>query len=255
VLKNNKPHLSVIIPVFNEDDFIVQCLDAFAKQTVQPDVIYIIDNNSSDSTVAKAQQYANVTVLQEPVQGICATVKKGFDYATRHDGLMLRCDADCRPNPDWIEKVVNLYQQNEGIVAITGPGVAYETSPLKAALIDWFYMKPYFLFVGLAMGQPPLFGSNMTISASAWRRLGTATHLSSHQNIHDDIDISFHLNDLGERLYDPTLLMPMSARPFRSIAKMNQRYMAGFRSIFIHWPKMAPWNIYRQKIRSRLGLS
>lgn len=41
--------------------------------------------------------------------------------------------------------------------------------------------------------------------------------------------------------YRKNLRMPISARPFRSPHKMPGRYMAGFRSVFLHWPEQAPW--------------
>ena len=245
-------HLSVIIPVFNEENFIIPCLDALARQTVQPDVIYVIDNNCSDATVRFTKKYSNVTVIRQSVQGICATTQKGFDYAARHSGIMLRCDADSRPSADWVENIVDLFEHNDDVISVTGPGVAYDTSVIKKSLISWLYMKPYFLFVGLATGQKPLFGSNMAITASAWKQISPHTHLQNHQNIHDDIDISFHVSKIGKILFFPSLKMPISARPFGSVVKLNKRYVAGFRSIFMHWPELAPWQKYKKKILAKL---
>jgi glycosyltransferase involved in cell wall biosynthesis len=234
-------HISVIVPVFNEEKLITACLDALSKQTRQPDTIYIVDNNSTDSTVEIAKKYEHVVVIKESVQGICAAAKKGLDTGAAKGGILLRCDADSRPPSDWLERVMTAFESNPETIAVTGPGVPYGVPKFLQTLFRLVYMKPYFVFVGLALGNTPLFGSNFAIRAETWQSVSSKTHLSVHQDIHDDIDISYHIRDLGGTFYDPSLQMPISARPFRSIIKLLRRYKIGFKSIFIHWPEQAPW--------------
>jgi glycosyltransferase involved in cell wall biosynthesis len=234
-------HISVIIPVFNEERLITACLDALMNQTKLPDSIYIIDNNSTDATISIAKKYPFVIIIQEPVQGICAATKTGLDTAASHGGLLLRCDADSQPPIDWVETVVASFNDSTDIIAVTGPGVPYGVPKLLQWLFDLAYMKPYFKLVGLALGGTPLFGSNFAIKADIWQTVSSKTHLATHQDIHDDIDISYHIRSLGRTNYDKSLRMPISARPFRSVPKLARRYKAGFKSIFIHWPQQAPW--------------
>jgi glycosyltransferase involved in cell wall biosynthesis len=234
--------VSVVIPVYNEEDYIKACLDAIARQTRLPDAVYVIDNNSTDDSMAIARTFPFVTILQQPVQGICASAKTGLDVAAENGGLILRLDADCRPYQNWIKDISKVFEHDSSIVAVTGPGRAYDAGLVLSFLINWAYMKPYFLFVGLALGQKPLFGSNFAIRADSWRNISPTTHLAAYQNIHDDIDISYHVIKEGRIAYRNRIYMPMSARPLRaSLPKVITRYNAGFRSIFIHWPQQAPW--------------
>lgn len=235
-------HVSVVIPAFNEAAMLPRCLRALQNQSRPADAIYVVDNNSTDDTKEIAQRYGAI-VVAEKVQGICASTHTGLEAATKHNGLILRCDADCRPDERWIEQVEEVFNNHPDIHAVTGPGIAYDVSRPKAALIDLLYMKPYFLFVRRALGYTPLFGSNFGITAVAWKQASATTHLRSHQNIHDDIDLSYHIKGTIE--YVESLKMPISARPFRSIRSMVERYKAGFRSIFIHWPEQAPWKNIR----------
>lgn len=231
-------HISVVIPAFNEAALLPHCLRALQNQSRPADVIYVIDNNSTDETKTIAMSFGAI-IIPESVQGICASTYTGLDAAMQHDGLILRCDADCRPSENWIEQVEEVFERHPSTHAVTGPGIAYDTSPLKATLIDFLYMKPYFALVRLALGYTPLFGSNFGITATAWKHTRSTTHLPSHQNIHDDIDLSYHIK--GEIEYVDNLKMPISARPFLSVRSLIIRYQAGFRSIFIHWPEQAPW--------------
>lgn len=239
----HESNISAVIPVYNEEHILGECLDALSRQTMRPHVVYIIDNNSTDRTVAIAQRYSFVEVLSEQTQGICAATKKGLDTAAKNGGIILRLDADSRPVADWIERMATFLRHHESFVAITGPGVAYDEPALSKIFFSLFYMKPYFLFVGIALGQQPLFGSNFGIRAASWASISHKTHLSSHQNIHDDIDISYHLSEQGRIKYEHTIKMPISARPMHApLSSLVSRYGAGFRSVFIHWPQQAPWN-------------
>jgi glycosyltransferase involved in cell wall biosynthesis len=239
--------ISVVIPVYNEENFIKACLDSLAKQTHLPDAVYIVDNNSTDNSIEIARSYSFVSIIHEPIQGICAATKKGLDEAAKNGGIILRLDADCRPYSDWVQRMMTILNNDASAVAVTGPGIVYDTNPFMQTLITLFYMQPYFLLVGLALGRKPLFGSNFAIQASTWLQINNKTHLSSHQNIHDDIDISYHLETMGKIIYDHTLHMPISARPFKaSFLILLKRYSAGFRSIFIHWPEQAPWKNWRK---------
>src|SRR6185437_1716246 len=58
--------LSLVIPAYNEERYIKHCLDAIASQTVTPMEVFVVDNNSTDSTAAIAKNYEFVQVLSEP---------------------------------------------------------------------------------------------------------------------------------------------------------------------------------------------
>lgn len=240
--------IAVVIPAYNEEHFLKQCLDALDTQIVKPDVVYVVDNNSTDGTARIAKSYSFVTVLKEPVQGICAATKRGMDEAGNTSDIILRCDADSRPNRDWIEKTMHAFRSSRSIGAVTGPGIFYDTSKWKAVFFYVTYMLPYFLSVGLAVGKVPLFGSNMAIRADVWREMSNKTHLTDRQDLHDDIDMTYHLPETTRVKYVAGLRMPISARPFRSLRSMKKRYTAGFASVKAHWPEHSPVSVYKRKL-------
>ena len=45
-----KPTISIIIPVYNRASLVIRTLDSIAAQTLQPDRIIVVDNNSSDGS-------------------------------------------------------------------------------------------------------------------------------------------------------------------------------------------------------------
>jgi glycosyltransferase involved in cell wall biosynthesis len=251
----NTERIAVVIPAYNEEAYLRYCLDALSVQTVQPDTVFVVDNNSTDATAEVAQSYAFVTLLHEPVQGICAATKHGLDVAGQTHDILFRCDADCRPEPNWIEKVLSTLNEGSDIGAVTGPGIFYDTSRWKAAFFYSTYMLPYFWSVGLAAAKVPLFGSNMAIKAEAWKYISIQSHLTQRQDLHDDIDMTYHFPEAYKIRYERRAAMPISARPFRSLRSMKKRYEAGFASVKAHWPEQSPYVLYEKKVRKLLSLS
>ena len=54
---NSKSTISVVIPVKNEEDKIVQCIEAILNQTLKPYEIILVDGYSTDSTIENIKKY------------------------------------------------------------------------------------------------------------------------------------------------------------------------------------------------------
>ena len=115
----SEPRVSVIIPVFNDPDRLKICLQALQDQTY-PKAQYevIVVDNGSDRSVEP--------IVAEFSQAQAAFEARRSSYAARNKGLSLAggdvvafTDADCIPDPDWIERgVVRLLSEpNIGLIA------------------------------------------------------------------------------------------------------------------------------------------
>lgn len=215
------------------------------------DEIIIVDNNSTDRTVAIAESY-DVTILHEPLQGIGFASQAGYTAAS--GDIIVRCDADTIAPADWLERIEALFaSRTESAVAVTGPGKFYDINPLLGSAMQVTYMYAYFILVGSALAQYPLFGSNFAMKRSAWLQIHNDTHLH-RSDIHDDIDLTYHLMNIGQIVYDRSLQVGISSRPLFQAKGMHTRMLRGITSLVIHWPSAAPWRLYRRHIRNRLNL-
>ena len=97
------PVISVIVPVWNDERRIGQCIEALKRQSLDPDLfeIIIVDNGSTDSTAAVVSGYADVVLLQEPQPGSYAARNRGL--ARARGEYVAFTDSDCAPERDWIE--------------------------------------------------------------------------------------------------------------------------------------------------------
>lgn len=228
--------LSVIVPAHNEEGHINACLERLFAQTIKPYEVIVVDNNCTDSTINLAQKWPT-KIVSELNQGIGYAASAGYD-AARGD-IIVRCDADSRVASNWLERIQNI-MSDTSTIAVTGPAYFYDAPRAVDVTARRLYIDAYFMTVGAALGQTPLFGSNCAFRRSVWQKISNDVHRSNN-DIHDDIDLSYHISPLGHIKFDADLVVGISARPFKSVRGMRKRYARGYKSIVMHWPEQAPW--------------
>ena len=86
-LAANPPMVSVIIPVYNQEKFIDNCIESLKKQTIGFDSIQmlLINDGSSDESLSICQklanQYDNVVLLNQENKGVSAARNAGIKRA------------------------------------------------------------------------------------------------------------------------------------------------------------------------------
>jgi glycosyltransferase involved in cell wall biosynthesis len=223
--------VSVVIPARNDAVMLAACLRALAAQTRAPFEIVVVDNGSSDDTAAVAAA-AGARVLHEPVRGIFPASATGFDAVA--GDVIARLDADSVPPRDWIERIASAFDHSPTLSLLSGPGDFYGSSPTVHWLAETLYIGGYVWFVGLLLGHPPLFGSNMALRTTAWQRLRTTVHREL-SDVHDDLDITIHVAPDMRVRFDPTLRVGVSARPFSTFSGFARRIDWAFGTLGLNW--------------------
>lgn len=87
---------SIIIPTFNSEAFLENCLNSIYCQTFKNYEVVIIDGKSTDSTLNIIKQYSgkieNLKLISEPDKGIYDAMNKGVKVATGKYLLFLGSD-------------------------------------------------------------------------------------------------------------------------------------------------------------------
>src|SRR5688500_16557997 len=102
-------HLSIIIPAFNEERLIEQCLKSIYASLAANNKpgftseIIVVDNNSTDNTATLAKQ-AGVRVVFEPINQIGRARNTGAAEAT--GDWLLFVDADSVLNPELLADIL-----------------------------------------------------------------------------------------------------------------------------------------------------
>lgn len=100
--------VSVIIPVYNAEKYINQCLDSIVGQTLRDIEIICVDDGSSDRSLEILREYQErddrVKVIEQPNGGAGAARNNGLRHATGEYLSFL--DADDFFEPDMLEEAV-----------------------------------------------------------------------------------------------------------------------------------------------------
>lgn len=233
--------VSVVIPALDDAPMLAKCLEALATQSRPADEIVVVDNGSTDDTAAVARA-AGARVVDEPLRGIFPATSTGFDAAT--GDLVARLDADSVPPADWIERIVATFEADAELSWLSGPGDFYGSTRVVHWMAETFYIGGYVWFVGLLLGHPPLFGSNLAFRAQAWRAVRSSVHRGMRE-IHDDLDLAIHVQP-GQRVrFDKGLRVGVSARPFATISGFRRRIDWAFGTLALN----ARERSYRQRRR------
>jgi glycosyltransferase involved in cell wall biosynthesis len=194
-MPNKTLTLTIVIPAHNEENQIKACLDSIAAQTTLPDEVIVVDNNSSDETARLARGYGFAKVIKENRQGVVYARNTGFNQAS--GSLIGRIDADTVLPADWVENLLNFYQETGA------PSYFAVTSPSRFRnYFSWFWYAmhrlTYFWPSRLLMGHTTLVGSNMAISAALWKAVKNDVCIRT--DIHEDMDLAHHINQLGTKI-------------------------------------------------------
>ncbi len=99
--------ISVIIPVYNTEKYLPRCIDSLLKQTFTDYEVILIDDGSTDNSLAVCQSYAamdsRIIIIQSKHLGVGAVRNLGLDNAKGK--YIMFCDSDDYVEPEWIEEL------------------------------------------------------------------------------------------------------------------------------------------------------
>ncbi len=195
---------SIVIPAYNEESYLPDCLSNLLSQKEKPYEIIVVDNASKDKTSQIAKKFG-VKVVLEKRQGTSFARNKGFNIAKGE--IIARVDADTKPPRDWLFNIKRHLKSNPKTFALTGPIIFYDL-PFKTTLFSKAYLKASKLISGFYY----LLGPNMVLKKDAWEKVKDEVCLDDSK-VHEDIDLSIHLAKKGiEIAYDPKIINYISGR-------------------------------------------
>lgn len=223
--------ISVVIPARDDAPFLRTCLHALSRQTRAPDEIIVVDNGSSDDT-SEIARAAGARVIFEPETGILRASAAGFDAARGE--IIARLDADSVPPTDWVERVERMLGAASAPAIVTGPGDFYGGGVVTRWLGRVVYIGGYFWAVGRLLGHPPIFGSNFAMHREVWASVRSKVHRTVRR-VHDDFDLAIQLEPEITIVYDRTLRVGISARPFQTLGGLFRRLKWAYLTLRINW--------------------
>ncbi len=201
--------VSIIIPAYNAEGTLAQCIEACLRQTPPSFEVIVVDDGSTDGTARIAQGYP-VHYVRQDRGGPAAARNRGARDANGE--ILAFTDSDCVPREDWIAQLVE--RLDEDVAAVGGTYDIANQDSMLAQMIHEEIVVRHTRFGELI----DFIGSyNMAIRRGVFERVGGFDE-SFRAASGEDNDLSYRLLAAHETLrfaknavvahYHPTKLWP-----------------------------------------------
>ncbi len=228
----SKNTYSLVIPAYNEEKYIGDCLEYALRQKDFSEII-VIDNASTDGTkklvekIAKEHPHAlgRLRVVTEMKKGLTRARERGRLEA--RGNVIAYVDADTRMPEKWLGMVIHEFEKNKNLAVLSGPYVYHDIPRYEQHLITilyWYILAmPIYWLVGYMT-----VGGNFAIRTSALEKMGGFD--TSIEFYGEDTNIARRASKYGKVKFMPSLYMYTSARRFegQGVWKTGLIYMTNF---------------------------
>lgn len=118
-----KNKVTVVIPCYNQAEYLKECLDSLSAQTTNRFSIIVVDDGSTDNPTEVCTQWSydnqniHIEVLQQENKGLSEARNAGFELAQTE--WVLPLDADDKIDPTYIEKVLDAAKANPEVSIVS----------------------------------------------------------------------------------------------------------------------------------------
>ena len=116
--------ISIVVPVFNEEAFVEKSLTSLLNQTYAPKQLVVVDDGSTDNTVAIIRKLANAhpsvklitsddASVHAPGEKVVRAFRRGFDALSDDWDIVCKFDADIVFPDNYLEKLKDAFSSNK----------------------------------------------------------------------------------------------------------------------------------------------
>ena len=125
------PLISVLVPAYNAEAFLEQCLESIVAQTYRYLEIIVVDDGSTDGTATISDRWAErddrIRVIHQPNGGHSAARNTALDAMTGE--LVIMVDSDDVLHPQFTATLLELMQKHDADIAVGGYTAFYGAEP------------------------------------------------------------------------------------------------------------------------------
>lgn len=98
----SQPKVSIVIPCYNVETYLRECIDSALAQTLQEIEVICVNDGSTDGTLSILKEYeasdARLRIIDKPNSGYGDSMNRGFDAANGEYVAILEADDYLKPN-------------------------------------------------------------------------------------------------------------------------------------------------------------
>ncbi|MFM1921387.1 MAG: hypothetical protein RLZZ303_3021 [Candidatus Hydrogenedentota bacterium] len=206
--------VSVIVPSYNAERTLAECIEALLHQDYPDLEIIIVDDGSTDRTAEIAHGYEGITYIRQDNAGPAAARNRGA-AAAKGEWLAFT-DSDCIAEPDWISALMAKVRANEG-KGVVGVGGTYGIANPESLLARIIHAEIQARHARMKDEVDFLGSFNVAYERMAFEAVGGFDESFSQASAEDN-DLAYRLIDADGKLlfsklaivnhYHPTRLLP-----------------------------------------------
>ena len=128
------PLVTVIIPAYNHEDFVVEAIASVLSQSLKDFELLIVDDGSTDSTLERIRTFedSRITIIAQENRGAAAALNRGLEEAKgRYISIL---NSDDRYHSDRLQVLCETLKNNSQVqLAVTGINVINRDGEREAA--------------------------------------------------------------------------------------------------------------------------
>lgn len=190
-----QPNLSVIIPVHNAENHLVQCLSSLSETSPPPDEIIVAADGCTDRSAERAQQFG-ARVLSLPERKGPARARNAGARSARGDVLFF-VDADVTIPPNAVARIRKAFQDDPSLAALFG---SYDDEPREGNFLSQYKNLFHHYVHQTSREEASTFWSGCgAIRRKVFMELGGFDESYRRPSI-EDIELGYRLKQAGHRI-------------------------------------------------------
>lgn len=214
------PSISVVICAYNAGKTLDECLTHTCASAYPGLEVLVVDDGSTDDTVAVARRHARARVIEIPHGGLSVARNAGFSAARGE--IIAYLDSDAYPSPEW-PYFLALGMDGPSVVGVGGPNIPPPSDPRAAQQVARAPGGPRHVLLSDARAEH-IPGCNMAF----WREL--LSDIGGFDSVYttagDDVDLCWKVLDRGWEIgFHPAALVWHHARAgLRTYVRQQRGY-------------------------------
>jgi FkbM family methyltransferase len=235
-IRRHNYKVSVIVPIYNIEQFLPVCVDSLISQTLKDIEIILVNDGSTDGSLKLINQYIDKydnIVLVDKANGGCASARNAGMQVAR--GMYIGfVDSDDWVSSEMFEELLQLAESNDADIAQGGLLKYYELDNItKPEQEEWVVEL-------LKESQNSIYGAErlLHLQPTIWRRIYRRSFLETHQikfneslKLFDDLPFQYMTFCLAD-----TIVANNKPYYYYRLQREGQDVMANDEKLFIHFP-------------------
>jgi GT2 family glycosyltransferase len=135
-MEASRPEVSVVVPSHERGTRLRWLLNALEEQTLprsQWELVVVFDSTDDTEELVRTHPLARERFVELPPGTGTASVQRNAGWRAARAPLIAFTDDDCRPEPDWLERLLDIARANPGAI-VQG---ATRPDPYEAEIMKW----------------------------------------------------------------------------------------------------------------------